>query len=463
MPNILINPNSGILEFNTGTAGSSSLDASLGGAVRLVFSNSGTLGIQSYSTGVVDKFFVEGVNGRLFEVDDLMTGSLMSVNDIAGLPILEVFSDDRVILGQYNYNTLVVSGTVVNISGRTTIAASSTGNANFNLPHGTAPTSPVNGDIWSTTSGLFARINGSTVGPYGTSVRVDDYSTTGTYTWTKPSGAKSVQVICWGAGGGGGGGSGGAAGTARCPGGGGGGGARIESTHFADLVPASVTVTVGTGGTAGAAGNSGSGGNGGAGGNSSFGGLVVAGGGGGGKQGIIATISVGGGGGGAHGQGATGAGTVTVPGGGLLIENVSPAYGFSSRGGDGRGQGPGYQAEYGGGGGGGSNALPGNGPPGGGSMYGGGGGGVGGGITSGNSTVSGGQGGRSGLFAGGGGSNANAGVYPSGDGGNGGTPTTAGSNGGSPAGGGGGGGGGTTNGTAGGTGGNGRVVVITYF
>lgn len=168
MPNILINPNSGILEFNTGTTGSSSLDASLSGAVRLVFSNSGTLGIQSYSTGVVDKFFVEGVNGRLFEVDDVMTGSLMSVNDIAGLPILEVFSDDRVVMGQYNYNTLVVSGTVVNISGRTTIAASSTGNANFNLPHGTAPTSPVNGDIWSTTAGLFARINGSTVGPYST-------------------------------------------------------------------------------------------------------------------------------------------------------------------------------------------------------------------------------------------------------------------------------------------------------
>lgn len=163
MPNILINPNSGILEFNTGTTGSSSLDASLSGAVRLVFSNSGTLGIQSYSTGSVDKFFVEGVNGRLFEVDDLMTGSLMSVNDIAGLPILEVFSDDRVIMGQYNYNTLVVSGTVVNISGRTTIGASSTGNANLNLPHGTAPTSPVNGDVWTTTSGLYARINGATV------------------------------------------------------------------------------------------------------------------------------------------------------------------------------------------------------------------------------------------------------------------------------------------------------------
>lgn len=185
MPNILINPNSGILEFNTGTTGSSSLDASLSGAIRMVFLNSGTLGIQGYSTGTVDRFFVEGVNGRLFEVDDVMTGSLMSVNDIAGLPILEVFSDDRVILGQYNYNTLVVSGTVVNISGRTTIAASSTGNANLNLPHGTAPTSPVNGDVWTTTSGLYARINGSTFELHDKTYAVfkasDNYPPTGNF------------------------------------------------------------------------------------------------------------------------------------------------------------------------------------------------------------------------------------------------------------------------------------------
>jgi hypothetical protein len=167
MPNILIHPNSGILEFNTGTTGSSSLDASMSGAARLTFTNSGTLGLTSYSTGVVDKFFVEGVNGRLFEVDDVMTGSLMSVNDIAGLPIFEVFSDDTVVMGQYNQNTLVVSGTLINISGKTTIAASSTGRANLNLPHGLPPTSPVNGDIWTTNSGIYAQISGSTIGPFG--------------------------------------------------------------------------------------------------------------------------------------------------------------------------------------------------------------------------------------------------------------------------------------------------------
>ena len=44
-------------------------------------------------------------------------------------------------------------------------AASVAGGARFRLPHGTAPTSPVDGDCWTTTAGLYVRINGATVGP----------------------------------------------------------------------------------------------------------------------------------------------------------------------------------------------------------------------------------------------------------------------------------------------------------
>ena len=43
-----------------------------------------------------------------------------------------------------------------------TIASETTNGAGFNVPHGAAPTTPVNGDIWTTTTGLFARINGGT-------------------------------------------------------------------------------------------------------------------------------------------------------------------------------------------------------------------------------------------------------------------------------------------------------------
>lgn len=44
-------------------------------------------------------------------------------------------------------------------------AAPTTSLASIRLPHGTAPSSPTNGDMWTTTAGLYVRINGSTVGP----------------------------------------------------------------------------------------------------------------------------------------------------------------------------------------------------------------------------------------------------------------------------------------------------------
>jgi hypothetical protein len=43
-----------------------------------------------------------------------------------------------------------------------TIASEATNGAGFNVPHGVAPTTPLNGDIFTTTSGLFMRQNGVT-------------------------------------------------------------------------------------------------------------------------------------------------------------------------------------------------------------------------------------------------------------------------------------------------------------
>jgi hypothetical protein len=50
-------------------------------------------------------------------------------------------------------------------NGKINTIPSVTASAGFNVPHGTAPTTPVNGDIWTTTGGLFYRINGATVSP----------------------------------------------------------------------------------------------------------------------------------------------------------------------------------------------------------------------------------------------------------------------------------------------------------
>lgn len=51
------------------------------------------------------------------------------------------------------------------MAGKLVMATPTAANASITLPHGTAPSSPVNGDMWTTTSGLFIRVNGTTVGP----------------------------------------------------------------------------------------------------------------------------------------------------------------------------------------------------------------------------------------------------------------------------------------------------------
>jgi hypothetical protein len=58
---------------------------------------------------------------------------------------------------------LLITGGVM--TGELGTAASTTINSGFNIPPGTAPTTPVNGDIWTTPAGIFVQVNGGTVGP----------------------------------------------------------------------------------------------------------------------------------------------------------------------------------------------------------------------------------------------------------------------------------------------------------
>ncbi len=50
-------------------------------------------------------------------------------------------------------------------TGEVITPAGTTAAASLRVPHGSAPTSPVDGDMWTTSSGLFVRISGSTIGP----------------------------------------------------------------------------------------------------------------------------------------------------------------------------------------------------------------------------------------------------------------------------------------------------------
>ena len=86
------------------------------------------------------------------------------------------------------------------IGGKLTTAASASGGAGFNLPHGTAPSSPANGDCWTTTAGLYCYINGGTVGPYnaGSSMVWPTFTGLAKYggssNWTTPTYADVVAL-----------------------------------------------------------------------------------------------------------------------------------------------------------------------------------------------------------------------------------------------------------------------------
>ena len=70
---------------------------------------------------------IQGSQGQLFSVTDNLSGSLFSVNDISGLPILQVSSNDSVKLGTFNAEAIKVSGSNATITG--SFSGSFSGNA----------------------------------------------------------------------------------------------------------------------------------------------------------------------------------------------------------------------------------------------------------------------------------------------------------------------------------------------
>jgi hypothetical protein len=65
---------------------------------------------QGENTVVLD---IQGSQGQLFSVTDNLSGLLHSVNDISGIPIMEVYSDDRILMGTYGALAMEINGSNV--------------------------------------------------------------------------------------------------------------------------------------------------------------------------------------------------------------------------------------------------------------------------------------------------------------------------------------------------------------
>jgi hypothetical protein len=164
----------GLVGIGNGTAADVSgrirVSAGAGATPSLSFSNSTTNGLSS----IHDSLSVDiSINGTVFH--EFYAGIHYMTNQGSGGTGIIMASTGAADLFNANNDTGIMrisagvvgigNGTVGDTSGFLRIGAGTTAGASLNIPHGAAPTSPVNGDMWTTTSGLFVRINGSTVGP----------------------------------------------------------------------------------------------------------------------------------------------------------------------------------------------------------------------------------------------------------------------------------------------------------
>jgi hypothetical protein len=109
------------------------------------------------------------------KVGDTMTGPLLLPNGTG--PNVALGFSAEVNSGLYRASAgivrMVMGGTTVQeyqttnrgtlFYGKATMVAGNVTRAPINFPHGVAPTTPVDGDLWTTTAGFFGRINGVTV------------------------------------------------------------------------------------------------------------------------------------------------------------------------------------------------------------------------------------------------------------------------------------------------------------
>ena len=114
-----------VLSSSFALTASHALNGGSGGGTSTFIASGSTSASAAPNTGVVvnhsgsTAFSVIGDVGTLFSVDDSLTGTIFSVNDISGFPVLQAEADGDVYLGkspQSLYTTAVISSNTANIT-----------------------------------------------------------------------------------------------------------------------------------------------------------------------------------------------------------------------------------------------------------------------------------------------------------------------------------------------------------
>jgi hypothetical protein len=135
---------------------------------------SGALAINSSGSNV---FTVDGTSGRLFSVDDSLSGSLFSVNTAAGLPVMEAFSDNTVRIGQYGKQVLFVSQSKVGVGKESTLNGILDVSGSVSITGSMSVSSGITGSLFGSASYAFTASYALNAG--GASIDTGSFATTG--------------------------------------------------------------------------------------------------------------------------------------------------------------------------------------------------------------------------------------------------------------------------------------------
>ena len=119
---------------------------------------------QAYFNGLLGIGTASSINGQIEFMNAAGSGNIILE------PVLTALSGSQTLKLPDVSGNVVADSSAPTFTSTVTTAAPTTAGAGLILLPGTAPTSPVNGAIWTTSGGMYAQIAGATIGPFATSV-----------------------------------------------------------------------------------------------------------------------------------------------------------------------------------------------------------------------------------------------------------------------------------------------------
>lgn len=118
------------------------------------------LGMLCYRTDQLKCYQLTNLTGPVWTlVYDLSSGNMVAANALVA-PWSGITGKPTTISGYGITDALNKGGD--SATGKITFVAGAAGAASVRIPHGSAPSTPADGDVWSTTGGMFFRVNGAT-------------------------------------------------------------------------------------------------------------------------------------------------------------------------------------------------------------------------------------------------------------------------------------------------------------